>query len=239
MLCRVPDPSVPLLEFEEAWSFASRVDGWLTEAQARTLYDAARAVAPGRVVEIGSHLGRSTTVLAASGARVTAIDPFTGDWRYGRPDTEQRFRTHLAEAGVEARVDVRVATSRDVRAGWAQPVRLVYVDAKHDMWSCLDDLRWSRFLQAGDVVLVHDAFSSLGVTLAVLRDAVTTDRHRYVGRTGSLARFEIAHPSTGDRLRVLQEMPWFARNLVVKVLLRLRLRPIARLLGHRDIADPY
>ena len=239
MLSGVPDPTDPVLDFDTAWGFASTVDGWLTEAQARTLYDAARAVAPGRVVEIGSHLGRSTTVLAASGAAVTAIDPFPDDWRYGRPDTEQRFRDHLAIAGVDEAIDVHVSTSRAVRAEWSAPVRMLYVDGKHDMWSCLDDLRWSRFLAPGDVVLVHDAFSSLGVTLAVLRDTATTDRHRYVGRTGSLARFEVARPTFVDRARVLREMPWFARNLVVKVLLRLRLRPVARLLGHRDTADPY
>ena len=239
MLSRVPDPTHSASDFDAAWRFASTVDGWLTEAQARVLYDAASAVAPGRVVEIGSHLGRSTVVLAAAGASVTAVDPFPDDWRYGRPDTEQRFRTHLAAAGVESWVDVRVATSSEVRAGWSEPVRLVYVDGKHDLWSCRDDLRWSAFLGEGDVVLVHDAFSSLGVTLAVLRDALTSDRHRYVGRTGSLARFEVARPALGDRLRVLREMPWFTRNLVVKVLLRVRLRPVARLLGHRDTADPY
>ncbi|WP_198554333.1 class I SAM-dependent methyltransferase [Nocardioides alpinus] len=235
----MPDLSVPLLDFEAAWSSARQVDGWLTEAQARMLYDSARAVAPGRVVEIGSHLGRSTIMLAASGAAVTAVDPFPGDWRYGRSDTEQRLRSHLAGAGVDTRVDVRVATSRTTRADWSEPVRLVYVDGKHDMWSCLDDLRWSRFLRVGDVVLVHDAFSSLGVTSAVLCDAAITDRHRYAGRTGSMARFEISRPALRDRLRVLRELPWFVRNLVVKVLLRLHLRPIARLLGHRDTADPY
>lgn len=239
MLCRVPDRTEPGLDFEEAWRIARVVDGWLTRAQARDLYDAASAVSPGRVIEIGSHLGRSTIVLAATGAAVTAIDPFPDDWRYGRTDTEQRFRSHLAGAGVGERVDVRVATSRDVRDAWADRVRMVYIDGKHDMWSCLDDMRWSTFLDTGDVVLVHDAFSSVGVTLAVLRDQVTTRRHRYVGRTGSLARFEVMRPSTGDRLRVLGELPWFACNLAVKVLLRLRLRPLVRLLGHRDTADPY
>lgn len=239
MLSGVPDLTDPVLDFDAAWRFASTIDGWLTEAQARMLYEVARAVAPGRVVEIGSHLGRSTVVLAASGASVTAIDPFPDDWRYGRPDTERRMRGHLAGAGVDVRVDVRVATSRAVREDWDQPVRMVYVDGKHDMWSCLDDLRWTRFLRPGDAVLVHDAFSSLGVTLALLRDGATTDRHRYVGRTGSLARFEIGRPTVRDRVRVLEELPWFARNLVVKVLLRLRLRPLARLLGHSDTADPY
>ena len=32
---------------------------------------------------------------------------------------------------------------------------------------------------------------------------------------------------------------WWGRNLVVKVLLRLRLRPVAHALGHRGPADPF
>ncbi|MCY7401771.1 MAG: class I SAM-dependent methyltransferase [Nocardioides sp.] len=225
--------------FDIAWQRARDIDGWLTEDQARVLHTEATRIAPGRVVEIGSHLGRSTTVLASTGAAVTAIDPFPDDWRYGRCDTELQLRAHLVGAGVDQRVDVRVATSRDTRHGWTEEVRLVYVDGKHDMWSCTDDLLWSSFLRPGDVVLVHDAFSSLGVTLAVLRDTLTTSRHRYTGRTGSLARFEVARPALADRARVLREIPWFVRNLVVKVLLRLRLRPVSRALGHRGPADPY
>ncbi|MDR7254567.1 hypothetical protein J2X46_003560 [Nocardioides sp. BE266] len=235
----MPDQTEPILAFEDAWRLADRVDGWLTEAQARDLYDAARAIAPGRVVEIGSHLGRSTIVLAASGAAVTAVDPFPDDWKYGRADTEQRFRAHLAGAGLGDRVDLHVATSRQARESWSGEARLLYVDGKHDLWSCRDDLLWSGFLRTGDTVLVHDAFSSLGVTLAVLRDASTGNRHRYVGRTGSLARFEVGRPRVADRLRVGRELPWFVRNLVVKVLLRVRARSLARLLGHTDTADPY
>jgi hypothetical protein len=49
----------------------------------------------------------------------------------------------------------------------------------------------------------------------------------------------VGSPSPADRWRLLAELPWWLRNLVVKVLLRLRLRPLARLLGHRDAADPY
>jgi predicted O-methyltransferase YrrM len=225
--------------FDVAWQHAAGIDGWLTRDQARVLYDEARRVSPARVVEVGSHLGRSTVVLGATGASVTAVDPFPDDWRYGRPDTEQALRRHLAGAGVADRVDVVVATSAAARSAWSEEVRLVYVDGKHDHWSCLDDLRWSRFLRPGDVVLVHDAFSSLGVTSALVRDALLGSRHRYTGRTGSLARLVVGRPSTADRLRVLRDLPWFARNLVVKVLLRLRLRPAARILGHDDTADPY
>lgn len=235
----MPAPTDPVLDFDEAWSHASRIDGWLTRSQARRLYDAARAASPGSVVEIGSHLGRSTIVLAASGASVTAIDPFSNDWRYGRCDTEARFRSHLSAAGLDRRVDLRVETSGTVLEHWSQPVRMVYVDGKHDVLSCLHDLGWSAWLRPGDPVLVHDAFSSVGVTMALLHDALTTRRHVYVGRTGSLAMLEVGRPSVRDRARVLRELPWFTRNLVVKVLLRLRARPAARLLGHHDTADPY
>ncbi len=38
---------------------------------------------------------------------------------------------------------------------------------------------------------------------------------------------------------MLAELPWWWRNVGIKVLLRLRLRPLARLAGHRDTADPY
>ena len=64
-------------------------------------------------------------------------------------------------------------------------------------------------------------------------------RLRYLDRTGSLARFEIAAVSRADRLRMLAELPWWLRNVAIKVLLRLRLYPLARLAGHHDRADPY
>lgn len=228
--------------FREAFALAADVPGWLTEDQARVLYDAAAAVpAGGRIVEIGSHHGRST-ILLASGARgvtVTAVDPFPDDWRYGGPDTQAHFRANTARAGVTGAVELRVATSADYRTRWQGPVNLVYIDGKHDYWTVRDDLRWAAAVPEGGTVLVHDAFSSLGVTLALLRDVLPSTRLRYVGRTGSLARLEVGAPRGTDRARMLGELPWWLRNLVVKVLLRLRLRPLARVLGHDDAADPY
>ena len=228
--------------FRDAFALAADVPGWLTEAQARVLFDAAADVRPGgRIVEIGSHHGRSTILLAsgARGATVTAVDPFPGDWRYGGPDTEARFRANTARAGVAGRIDLRVASSADARAAWTGPVDLVYIDGKHDYWTVRDDLAWVVAVPEGGTVLVHDAFSSLGVTLALLRDVLPSRRLRYAGRTGSLARLEVALPRPADRLRILGELPWWGRNLLVKVLLRLRWRRPARLLGHDDTADPY
>jgi hypothetical protein len=229
--------------FADAWASAEPIEGWLTRAQAQVLFETARSLPRGStVVEIGSHQGRSTVVLASAlpeGARLVAVDPFDTRWRYAGPDTRDRLQRHLAEAGVAARVEVTATTSRVARAAHEGPVHLLYVDGKHDYWTVRDDLRWADRVPAGGVVLVHDAFSSLGVTLGLLRTLPVAPRLAYTGRTGSLARLEVRRPSSADRLRVLGELPWWLRNLVVKVLLRLRLRRLGRLLGHDLPADPY
>lgn len=215
----------------------------MTLEQARCLYDAASGLAPGaRVVEIGSHHGRSAIVLASAlppRGRLVAIDPFPEDWRYGASDTEQACRTNLAGAGVADLVDLRVTTSNEARGAWSGPLDLVYVDGKHDYWTVRADLRWSALVTPGGWLLVHDAFSSLGVTTALLRELATSQTLRYAGRVGSLARLQVVAPDLADRARLLVELPWWGRNLVVKGLLRLRLRPLARLLRHDDAADPY
>ena len=235
------DESSP--SFADTWARADAIEGWLTRDQAAVLFEAARSLPPGStVVEIGSHQGRSTVVLASgltAGGRVMAVDPFDADWRYGAPDTHTRLLEHLTAAGVVGKVDDVAATSRAARASNEGVVGLVYVDGRHDYRTVRDDLTWAARVPAGGVVLVHDAFSSIGVTLALLRTLPVARRLAYTGRTGSLARFEARRPRGGERWRALRELPWWGRNVVVKVLLRLRLRRVARLLGHELAADPF
>lgn len=221
------------------------IPGWLTRDQASVLAEHAAHLPRGEasvVVEIGSHQGRSTVVLGAtvpSGARVVAIDPFPRAWRYGGDHTERALRANLAAAGVTEAVEVRVTTSQAARRAWSGPVDLVFVDGKHDVRSTVHDIGWARHLPPGGRLLVHDSFSSIGVTLAILLRVLPCRDLRYRGRTGSLAEFERARPSWPDRAAVVRELPWWVRNVGVKILLRLRLRPLARLLGHHDAADPY
>lgn len=219
------------------------IPGWLTTEQARELWlTAARLREDSTVVEIGSHQGRSTVVLASAmpeRARLFAIDPLLPDWRYGGADTEHHLHTHLVKAGVAERVVVRRARSQELRMKWSTQVGLVYVDGKHDYWSARDDLQWREFLSEGARMLVHDGYSSLGVTAALLRALLPASDVRFVKRVGSLVVFEKSRPSFGDRLRMLGPLPWFLRNLVVKVLLRARWQRLARVLGHRGEADPF
>jgi hypothetical protein len=242
----VPDSPLPSTDgrFSEIWVVADPIPGWLTKEQAELLFEQAESLPAGAVaVEIGSHQGRSTVVLAqalrARGGRVVALDPFVEGRLFGGSKTRTEFERHVAMAGVEDAVELVCEYSTKARTSWTRSFDLLYIDGKHDYWTLSDDLMWRVHLPAGGPVLVHDCFSSVGVTLGILRHVLFAGDLRYERRTGSLALFRVGRPSGRDRLRILGELPWWVRNLVLKFLLRLRLRPVARLLGHDSPYDPY
>ena len=224
------------------WPAIDPVPGWLTRAQADRLWQAVTEAGPSpTVVEIGSHHGRSTLVLASArdDVAVTAIDPFVTARLFAGPAVQESLQHNLRRLGVDRRVVVLATTSRAARAHWSRPVDVLYIDGKHDYWTVSDDLKWAEHVRSGSPVLVHDAFSSIGVTLALLRHVLPGDSLRYEGRTGSLARFVVGPPERATRMAMLAELPWWARNMLVKVLVRLRATRAASLLGHTGRYDPY
>jgi len=216
----------------------------MTQEQGLALWNAARRLGEGDlIVEIGSHQGRSTTVLGAAartvGAKVVAVDPFVDGKLFGGSPTRQRFEANIEAAELDGVVELVAEYSTAKRPSWNRPIGLLYIDGKHDYWTYTDDLRWSEHLPAGGEILVHDCFSSIGVTLGTIVKVLFGRRYTYVDRATSLARFRLTPPTAADRLRVAAQLPWFCRNVGLKVLLRLRLRAVARLFGHDSPYDPY
>ena len=213
------------------------IEGWLSEDQARRLWEAARALQPpARIVEIGSFRGRSTIVLAQAapeGVEMIAIDPHAGTDRgpqeietsavTGESDHE-RFLANLERAGVRERVRHVRSFSQDALAEVDGEVDLLYVDGAHRYRPARDDiLRWGARVRPGGTMLIHDSFSSIGVTAAILRHLVWSRDFDYVDRTASLAEYR-RDGAGGSALRQLAQLPWFARNLFVKLAITLRLR---------------
>jgi predicted O-methyltransferase YrrM len=243
--------------FSEAFALAAPVEGWLSEAQAQRLWNAAGHVpSGGLVVEIGSFRGRSAIVMAsvlADGAALVAIDPHAGGDRgpqeiepeaeRGEADNEA-FRSNLRSAGVEARVEHVRQMSSDAHDAVDRAIDVLYVDGAHRYGPARDDIvRWGARVRDGGTMLVHDSFSSIGVTLATLTAVTFGSDWRYVGRTSSLAEYRRERLGAGARIanaaRQLAQLPWFARNVVVKLAIVSRLRPLARLMGHRGDHWPY
>jgi predicted O-methyltransferase YrrM len=242
---------------DEVLAAIDGVEGWMTDAQALRLWDAAaRVPAGGRIVEIGSYRGRSAIVLASAApdaGEVVAIDPHAGNDRGPRQWTgsaaegeadHAAFVANLERAGVRDRVRHVRRFSQDALDAVDGAVDLLYVDGAHRFRpAALDISRWGARVAPGGALLVHDAFSSVGVTLAIGRHLLAGGRFRYLGRTGSLAEYRRESSRGAVRAatvaRQLAALPWFARNLVIKAALVARQPWLARALGHRTRSWPY
>jgi predicted O-methyltransferase YrrM len=242
---------------EAALAAVSQVQGWMTEAQARRLHARASELDPGdTITEIGSYHGRSAIVVSLAAhpeVEVVAIDPHAGNDRgpqqirgsadEGEAD-HQQFLANLRAAGVAGRIRHVRRPSQEALDEVEGPIQMLYVDGAHRYTPARDDIRdWGRRVPTGGVLLIHDSFSSIGVTLAILRLLAFSGRFRYTGRSGSLAEYRRRDLSGAERVRnaarQMAELPWFARNVAVKVALVLKAPRVARLLRHDSPHWPY
>jgi predicted O-methyltransferase YrrM len=247
-----------LKTYDEVIAAVADVDGWMSSDQARRLYGAAaRTTAGEQIVEIGSFRGRSTIVLASAtpdGVAVVAIDPHAGNDRGPQEiegfadaaaDDHEMFNANLAAAGVSERVRHIRAFSDVAHGEVTGDLAVLYVDGAHRYAPALADIRdWGARVKPGGTLLIHDSFSSVGVTLAIGRALVFGSRFRYVGRARSLAEYRAdLEPGVAARvmnaLRQLAQVPWFVKNVGLKVLLTLRLGGLLRRITGREPEWPY
>ncbi len=153
------------------------VHGWTSADELAFLYHTAKAVkGKGVIVEIGSWKGKSTIWIAqgakdGAGARVYAIDPFTGSSENQKPGlkvwTLDDFKNNLAKAGVQDIVKTVVATSEAAAKEWNKPIEFLFIDGAHEYeYVEKDFLLYSPHLINGGIIAFHDTTPNLKAVFA-------------------------------------------------------------------------
>ena len=250
-------PSSPATTFEDVQVAVAEVEGWMTPGQARKLWGAAQEVTTGgTIVEIGSFRGRSMIVLASAanpGVDLVAIDPHAGNDRgpqelEGFEDDATQdhavFNANLAAAGVADRVRHVRKFSNDALGDVPGAIDVLYIDGAHRFVPARDDIkRWGAKVKPGGQLLIHDSFSSIGVTAALLVTLFFGPSFRYVGRSESMTHYRreplgpVARLANG--LRQAASLPWFLRNVVIKALIVAKLGRVTKVFGHDPETWPH
>ena len=105
--------------------------------------------------------------------------------------------------------------SQDALGSVEGAVDLLYVDGAHRVKPASEDIaRWGARVRPGGSMLVHDSFSSIGVTLALLRLLAFGGDFVYVGRERSLAEYRrVGIPlSAAERERLLPHLRLVGRD---------------------------
>ncbi len=240
--------------FDDTWLQLETVDGWMSREQGALLDRAARQVPEnGVIVEIGSFHGRSTIVLGAAAlasASIIAVDPHAGSDRgpqeiaaqpeLGVEDFE-RFTANIEAAGLTERITHLRMFSDQALAAIPDQIDLLYVDGAHRFGPARADIaNYGARIAPGGTMLVHDSFSSIGVTLALLSTTTISNEWSYLGRAGSLAEYRRRGNAGGafrNATKQLAELPWFFRNVAIKAAITVGRPSIARRLGHDPELD--
>ncbi len=243
--------------FDQVQVAVADVEGWMTPGQARRLWTCARVVrSGGTIVEIGSFRGRSMIVLASAaepGVELVAIDPHAGNDR-GPQEFEgfqedaaqdvEVFNANLRAAGVADRVRHVRKFSGEALGDVPGQIDLLYIDGAHRFGPARDDIRrWSAKISPGGDLLIHDCFSSIGVTGALAVSLFFGPDFRYLGRSESMTHYRREPLRPAERLRnglrQMAQLPWFARNVVIKTLILAKLGRVTRLFGHDPATWPH
>lgn len=235
--------------FDQVFRSIADVQGWMTRAQACRLWDRASELRAGdRIVEIGSYHGRSAIVLASAapeGVEVITIDPhggndrgpqqYEGEFEEGQRDHET-FVANLTRAGVVDRIRHVRKASQDAPGDIPGDVEMVYIDGAHRYNPAKADMeRWGRKISLGGTLLIHDSFSSVGVSLALAATLFTGSKFRYLGRSGTMTEYRREDLTPADRaancFRQMLELPYLLRNVIFKLMILARLGRLAQALG--------
>lgn len=197
------------------------IEGWLEDEEAELLAIAAREAVtrnpgPKTIVEVGSHCGKATFVLAsvvkmcAVEARVVAIDTFDGvvgardRSLVRRGPTLQKFTRMIEETALAAWVKPVVGQAPAL--SWDRSVDLLLVDGLHDYASVVQDFyTFEAWLAPGALVAFHDYADYFPGVRVFVDELLAGDEWQEVAQAGSMKLLRRLAPSQVTRAALPNE----------------------------------
>jgi len=185
--------AVPVGSIED---FLSRTEGMTSLEEAKLLYELAREVRSGCIVEVGAYRGRSTVALGRGsldghGVPVFTIEPhqtFTGvlGGRFGPADAGA-FHRAMLETGSYHVVRLVSLSSEQVVPGWRLPVGLLWIDGDHRYEGVRRDFEsWRPHLLRGATVVFDDASDPSIGPYRVISELLSTEDYEKVKESGKI-----------------------------------------------------
>lgn len=143
--------------FEVAWKSASKIPGWLSPNEGRLLFDSAKKIPFGIILEVGSYLGKSAVLLAHTGYPVHTIDPMVpGVYPANKMSIHDDDATRLSKnVGQYPNINWTRMYSEHVRPDGE--IGLLYIDGSHILWQPYwDFMHFLRWCREGTTVAFHD-----------------------------------------------------------------------------------
>ena len=221
----MPSRNISAISFQEVKRTIQRIDGWLSDSEAKYLYSlASRGPSQGAIVEIGSWKGKSTIVLASGSSargreKVYAVDHHKGSAEhegmgYKDINTEGEFRKNIKTAAVENHVIPLVMTSIDAVRNWQGPIRLLWIDGDHDYEAVKSDfLLWEPHVVPGGVIAFHDTYSWEGPRRVVEEYILGSDHFSILGFVDSITAVRKQPPCYKNRMK--RKILLFIRHLYI------------------------
>lgn len=152
-----------LSSFEEVHSVAENIEGWLSEAEARLLYDTVSTLkGDGAIVEIGSWCAKSLTYMTAGAIKgclvnkIFSIDPFltSKDEPNGKYET---FIENLKNNGIYDKVTHIKQKSQIAGLSFDEKIEFLFIDGFHKYEAVKQDfeLFYPKIIEGG-YVAIHD-----------------------------------------------------------------------------------
>lgn len=204
------------LSFEEVHSIAKNIEGWLSDKEARFLYECAASLSNrGALVEIGSWCGKSMIYVTSAALKngfnnkIFSIDPFltSKDVPNGKFDM---FVFNLNKNGILDRVTQIREKSQIVGESFNENIEFIFIDGFHKYDAVKRDfeLFFPKVVNQG-FIAIHDICCYEGPTRLVI-ELVENNSIKIVDFCDSIILIQkvevISESDIQNNLRVVEEM---------------------------------